>query len=44
MIVVFANPGVVSGGWEYLVAAYVLTWLFLGGYTASLWIRSREER
>jgi hypothetical protein len=44
MIVIFAQSGVVTGSWGYVVAAYALTWVFLGGYTASLWIRSREER
>lgn len=44
MIVVFAQAGVVAGGWEYIWAAYVVTWVFLGGYAASLVIRGREER
>lgn len=44
MTVVFAQSGVVAGGWEYVWAAYIVTWLFLGGYTASLWVRNREER
>jgi CcmD family protein len=44
MMVVFAQSGVIAGGWGYVVAAYVATWLFIGGYAASLWLRSREER
>jgi hypothetical protein len=44
MTVVLAQTGMITGGWEYVVAAYVLTWLFLGGYAASLWVRTREER
>jgi CcmD family protein len=36
--------GVVQGGWEYVAAAYVATWLFVVGYSASLWLRAREER
>lgn len=44
MMVVFAQGGMVTGGWEYVVAAYVATWIFIGGYAVSLWIRSREER
>ena len=44
MMVVFAQTGMVTGGWGYVVAAYVATWVFICGYAASLWIRSREER
>jgi heme exporter protein D len=33
--------GVISGGWEYVWAAYALTGLVLVGYAASLWVRSR---
>lgn len=44
MTIVFAQAGMVQGGWEYVVASYVATWVFICGYAASLWIRSREER
>ncbi len=36
--------GVVEGGWEYVYACYLTSWVFVIGYGASLWIRSREER
>ncbi|MEQ1503530.1 MAG: hypothetical protein ABMB14_14935 [Myxococcota bacterium] len=44
MTIVVAQTGVIVGGWEYVYAAYLTTWLFVGGYAVSLWIRSREER
>jgi len=44
MNVVFAQQtGMIQGGEGYVVAAYVLTWLFFVGYAASLVTRSREE-
>jgi hypothetical protein len=36
-----AGSGVVSGGWEYVYAAYGVTWLFFLGYGISLFIRQR---
>ena len=33
--------GMIVGGWEFVWAAYGLTWLCLLGYIASLWVRSR---
>lgn len=50
MIWVVATPenGVISGGWEFVWAAYGLTWLFFGIYSATLFARapraSEEER
>ena len=35
--------GVVEGGWEYVIAAYGVTWVVWLGYMASLWLRSRKE-
>ena len=35
--------GVVTGGWEYVVAAYVVTGLVLAGLAASTVMRLREE-
>jgi CcmD family protein len=29
----------IEGAWGYVIAAYVVTWLFLGGYAISLWAR-----
>jgi hypothetical protein len=37
------TPGVVSGGWEYVIAAYVATAVILGGYTLSVLARYRAE-
>jgi len=36
--------GVVEGGWEFVIAAYTVTALVLGGYTLSLHRRYRAER
>ena len=36
--------GVVQGGWEYVTAAYVVTWLVFVVYAASLVVRAREVR
>ena len=32
--------GVIQGGWEYIYAAYGVTWLFFVGYTATLFLRT----
>ena len=34
--------GVISGGWEFVWAAYGLTGAVLVGYAVSLWVRSRR--
>jgi CcmD family protein len=34
--------GTIEGGWEFVYAAYIVTWVFLGGYGLSLWKRSRS--
>lgn len=31
--------GELQGGWEYIIAAYTITWLFFGAYAVSLWLR-----
>lgn len=36
------GSGMVSGGWTYVTASYVLTWTLLTGYAVSLWWRSRR--
>jgi hypothetical protein len=36
--------GVIAGGWEYVIAAYVATAVALGGYAASVFLRYRNER
>ncbi len=36
--------GVIVGGWEYVIAAYVATWLFFIGYTIRLYLLSRRIR
>ena len=33
-----------TGGWEFIYAAYGVTWLVLGLYSLSLWIRFRSIR
>jgi len=38
------NPtGVVTGGWEYVIAAYVVSLVILVSYTASVVMRYRAE-
>ena len=29
----------IVGGWEYIIASYVITWLAFAGYTLSLLVR-----
>jgi hypothetical protein len=36
--------GVIEGGWEFVIAAYVVTALALGLYTLSVAMRYRSER
>lgn len=36
--------GVIVGGWGYVIAAYVVTWLSLGGYAISLWLRRPQAK
>ncbi len=36
--------GVVSGGWEFVWAAYGVTVVVLGGYVGSVLVRLRAER
>jgi hypothetical protein len=36
--------GVIAGGWEYVIAAYVATAVALGGYAVSVFVRWRNER
>lgn len=36
--------GVVQGGWEFVVAAYLVTAAALGGYATSVFLRLRNER
>ena len=43
MIVVLAQTGAVTGAWGYVWAAYGITWLFFGGYAATLYMRFRED-
>ena len=40
-MIVFAQSGVIEGGWEFVYAAYGLTWLFFISYTISLFLRHR---
>lgn len=36
--------GVVEGGWEFVVAAYLVTAAVLGAYAASIFLRFTTER
>ena len=36
--------GVVQGGWEFVIAAYVVTGVILTGYASSVFLRYRNER
>lgn len=36
--------GVISGGWEFVIAAYAITTLALVAYGVSLFVRLRDER
>lgn len=35
--------GVIQGGWEYIWAAYGITWAALTLYGVTLWLRSAKE-
>ncbi len=39
-----AGAGVISGGWEYVYAAYGLAVLGIAGYGLSLFVRKPKER
>ncbi|MEZ4323376.1 MAG: hypothetical protein R3F61_38280 [Myxococcota bacterium] len=43
MIPVAAEMGAIEGGWEFVIAAYALTWSVFALYTLSLWARARRE-
>ncbi len=36
--------GIVEGGWEFVVAAYLVTAALLGAYAASIFLRFTAER
>jgi len=36
--------GIIIGGWEYVIAAYAITFTVLGGYTATLLARTRKSK
>ena len=38
------GTGILEGGWEYVTAAYLITWVFFVGYTISLWTRHPGDR
>lgn len=38
------GSGVLSGGWEYVTLAYVITWATFIGYAVSLWARNPGGR
>jgi hypothetical protein len=39
-----AASGVISGGWEFVTAAYTITAIVLGGYIVSVLSRFAKER
>lgn len=39
-----AQMGHVVGGWEYIWAAYIITWAGIALYSLSLWSRRRKEQ
>jgi hypothetical protein len=39
-----SGTGVVTGGWEYVAAAYAVSGVILAGYVASVVWRYRAER
>ena len=41
-LIATAGTGVLEGGWSYINAAYIATWLFLVGYAVSLQIRGTD--
>lgn len=42
-MIVFASEGVIVGGWEYVWASFIMTWVVLAGYGVSLWWRTQKE-
>ena len=38
-----ALTGTIEGGWEFVIAASVITWSTFTLYAASLWARSTKE-
>ena len=34
--------GVITGGWEYVIAAYSITSLVFAAYAISLWVRGNQ--
>ena len=38
-----ATVGAIEGGWSYVIAAYAVTWIMLGGYAVSLVVRARSN-
>lgn len=39
-----AGQGTIAGGWEYIWAAYGITWAALALYALSLWLRQAHEQ
>lgn len=35
--------GMIQGGWNFVIAAYVVSALVYGGYVLSVWLRLRES-
>lgn len=35
--------GLIDGGWGYIYAAYIVTWVTFVGYALSLWLRQPDQ-
>lgn len=36
------NQGVIEGGWEFVIAAYAVSWLMILGYILFTYLRGRN--
>ena len=37
------TQGMIQGGWEYVLAAYIVSWLMIVGYMSLNYLRGRNE-
>lgn len=42
-MILLAAEGVIDGGWSYVWASYILTWLVLGGYVVYLVVLNQRN-
>lgn len=38
------GSGRITGGWEYIWACYLIAWIGIAAYGASLWLRIRAKK